>query len=433
MRESYKVFFRSRSGKVGLTLFLLLLSISLYVISVYPLDFGVRYWNNPAYWADYPKTVPPFWYNFFVKDPKPEHRIIISNGIFRFNHIYNEPPNFTSLIVKNVTNLEIYLKRPDYDEPILLKRVYLVSKVEELRISLTSDQDVAFEISNFLYKNYGLRINQQDLLARGNDIALYGKVEEGKLVALKGNYEIIINPRVKDAKLILGGNVYGLMGTDSLGRDLFTGLLFGFPVALFIGSVVAFLVALIGSFLGIWSGYLGGKSDTLIQRISDILVNMPLLPLLIFLTFILGQKLWLVLLILIAFGWPGLTILIRSMTLQIKSFQFIEAAKALGSSKVRIVVKHIFPQTAPFVLAQMIFSIPSAILAEAALSFLGLGDPSLPTWGQILELGFRRGGIYAGYWWWILPPGILIVISSFTFLLLALALEPLINPRLRRI
>ena len=72
-------------------------------------------------------------------------------------------------------------------------------------------------------------------------------------------------------------------------------------------------------------------------------------------------------------------------------------------------IKHIFPQIAPFVLAQMIFFTPAAILAEAGLSFLGLGDPSIPTWGQILDQGFKTGAVYVGYWWWVLPPGILII------------------------
>ncbi len=108
------------------------------------------------------------------------------------------------------------------------------------------------------------------------------------------------------------------------------------------------------------------------------------------------------------------------------------AASALGASRRHIMLRHIFPQTAPFVLAQLIFSTPSAILAEAALSFLGLGDPSLPTWGQILEHGFRNGGVYVGYWWWVVPPGLLIVLTALTFVLIALALEPIVNPRLRR-
>ena len=171
--------------------------------------------------------------------------------------------------------------------------------------------------------------------------------------------------------------------------------------------------------------------DTAIQRLADVVANIPLLPILIFMVFVFGSNLFLIILLLVAFSWPGLTILIRSMVLQLKSGQFVEASVALGASRRRIMLRHIFPQVAPFVFAQMIFFTPAAILAEAGLSFLGLGDPSIPTWGQILEQGFRTGAVYVGYWWWVLPPGLLIVLTAVTFALLALALEPVVNPRLR--
>jgi len=134
----------------------------------------------------------------------------------------------------------------------------------------------------------------------------------------------------------------------------------------------------------------------------------------------------------VAFSWPGLTIIVRSMVLQLKSGQLIEAARSLGASRVRIMVRHIFPQIAPYILAQLIFFAPAAILAEAALSFLGLGDPTVPTWGQILQQGFQSGAVYVGHWWWILPPGFLIVLTASAFILISLGLETVINPKLRR-
>ena len=231
---------------------------------------------------------------------------------------------------------------------------------------------------------------------------------------------------------MIGGSTYGFIGTDSLGRDLSLGLLFGFPVALLIGLTTSTVTTFIGTVMGIISGYKGGKTDIIIQRISDVLSNIPLLPILIFLIFIIGPKLWLVMLILVAFGWPGLTIIVRSMVLQIRSSQSIESAKSLGASQWRIMFRHVFPQLAPFIFAQLIFFTPAAILAEASLSFLGLGDPSIPTWGQILENGFRTGGVYVDFWWLILPPGILIVITAMIFVLIALALEPIVNPKIKK-
>ena len=110
----------------------------------------------------------------------------------------------------------------------------------------------------------------------------------------------------------------------------------------------------------------------------------------------------------------------------------MDAARTLGASTGRIVWRHVFPHTAPFVFAQLIFSAPSAILAEAGLSFLGLGDPSLPTWGQVLEHGFRTGAVFLGYWWWVVPPGLAIVVTALTFMLLSQGMERVVNPRLRR-
>ena len=232
---------------------------------------------------------------------------------------------------------------------------------------------------------------------------------------------------------MIGGSTYGFIGTDSLGRDLSLGLLFGFPVALLIGLTTSTVTTFIGTLMGIISGYRGGKTDIIIQRVCDIFSNIPLLPILIFLIFIIGPKLWLVMVILVAFGWPGLAIIVRSMVLQIRSSQSIEAAESLGASQWRIMLRHVFPQLAPFIFAQLIFFTPAAILAEASLSFLGLGDPSIPTWGQILENGFRTGGVYVGFWWLILPPGILIVITAMIFVLIALALEPIVNPKIKKI
>ena len=180
------------------------------------------------------------------------------------------------------------------------------------------------------------------------------------------------------------------------------------------------------------SGYKGGRVDLVIQRTADVINNVPLLPLLIFFVVVFGAQLWLIVTLLVLFSWPGLTILVRSMVLGLSGSQEVEAARALGAPSGWVLRKHIFPHTAPIVFLQLIFFVPAIILAEAGLSFLGLGDPSLPTWGQILEDGFRTGAVFLGYWWWVVAPGLLIVLTAVTFMLLALAMEPVVNPKLRR-
>jgi peptide/nickel transport system permease protein len=123
----------------------------------------------------------------------------------------------------------------------------------------------------------------------------------------------------------------------------------------------------------------------------------------------------------------------RSLALQIKSLQYIEAAKLMGQSDSKIIFKHVIPQLLPLTFASIAIAVPSAILGEAALSFLGLGDPSIPTWGQILHDANSAGAMSRGLWWWIMPPGLMIAITGLAFVLIGNALDKIVNVRSRRI
>ncbi|HEX77517.1 MAG TPA: ABC transporter permease [Dehalococcoidia bacterium] len=470
-QEAIRVLLSSGPGKAGIIFFLALAAVSLYAIVAYPLDFGLRFWNNPAIWADNPRNAPPAWSNTFTHLRRVEHTtfratepaaVIPGAGVetrlytFDLDYRFEESPAFTSFSLRHLTYysrpplITLSLARPDGREMLLYRHAVRgpdpgesppVSRYVEapLRVYLSGDDTVLWNIADFLGREFEMELPLSQLRGMVDEIAFGIPGGDGQgFRVLPGDYTITVAVKVyhpqdsiSEVVFVLGGSVYGLMGTDTLGRDLAVGLLFGFPIALFIGLVTALLATTMGTLMGILSGYQGGKTDIFIQRFCDVLGNIPLLPILIFLIFVLGQKLMLVILILAAFGWPGLTILIRSMVLQLRSGQLVEATRALGASPWRIMLRHIFFQIAPFVLAQMIFFTPAAILAEAGLSFLGLGDPSIPTWGQILEFGFRTGAVYAGYWWWVLPPGLLIVLTAMTFVLLTLGMEPVVNPRLR--
>ena len=471
--DAFKILLSTGTGKVGILFFLVLIGVSLYVVAAFPLDFGLKRWNNPTMWADNPKSVPPAWVGFFDSSRRPGHKEFktsqptsmmpagaAESRLYRFQVDYKDGavPTFLSFSISDVSFqqappvLTVRLFRPDGKEVVLLREVVRGPRSGEtspyaryvdspLRFNLSGSDTTLNNVSSFLSQEYGVDVTPRALVGDVEE-ALFGTPVDGGRISyevLPGKYTVEVSAVVRHArdtigevKVVLGGASFGLMGTDSLGRDLIKGLLFGFPVALIIGIITAILTTFIGTFMGIVSGFSGGKTDLVIQRSSDVLSNIPLLPLLIFLIFILGQKLWLVVAILVAFGWPGLAIVVRSMVLQIRSGQLVEATRVLGASRWRIMFRHIFFQIAPYILAQMIFFTPSAILAEAGLSFLGLGDPSIPTWGQILESGFRTGAVYVGYWWWVLPPGILVVLTALTFMLLTLGLEPVVNPRLRR-
>lgn len=472
LREALRELVSSAAGKAGVALLTLLVVLSGVVMIRYPLNFGPTRWSNPAQWADNPKAVPPVWANLLPGSDRVPHRKVILTKPTTVEHgttggtqtfaltadmKQDRPPTFAAVSVSGITYYDrppvfsIVIARPDGNEVVLYREVAPGPRTDEQapfkrfdqeprRISLTTEPAVANAMSDFFHDEYKANI-APDVLRASLNLAVVAIPDRDSPQGLKlapGRYQlslraIVSDPRDKidSVKFVLGGTAYGFMGTDSLGRDLAQGLAFGLPVALFIGIAASIVTTLIGASLGVISGYMGGKTDLLIQRVSDIISNVPLLPLLIFLVFVFGPHLLLIMLFLVVFSWPGLTILIRSMVLQIRSGQLIESAVAIGASKWRIMIRHVFPHTAPFVFAQMIFFAPAAILAEAGLSFLGLGDPSLPTWGQILEQGFRTGAVYLGFWWWIIPPGVLIIITAVTFMLLSLAMEPVVNPKLR--
>ena len=455
---------RTAPGKAGLILLGLLIATSIVVIVTFPAGFGTDYWANPGYWADNPKSAPPAWVNALSRDNKPGHVIIdikeptTSESTGRaYSRVYmkkividaDSPPTFVSFSISNVQYssrppiLTAILIRPDGGEVTLARQVVSGPRIgeavpytryadEALRESVGADDRVLDALTAI----HGV---DRDTVASSLEAALFGSYsEEGGFEILRGEYTLELkglfqteNDTLDSVRFVLGGSVYGAMGTDALGRDLAAGLLYGLPVALLIGIATSTVSTILGMSLGMTSGYSGGWVDLLIQRAADIVANIPVLPLLIFLVFIGGSKLWLILLVLVAFSWPGLTIMVRTMVLQLKTGMEVESAKALGASGFRVVSRHILPHAASYVLAQLVFFAPSAILAEAGLSFLGLGDPSIPTWGQILEYGFRTGAVFLGYWWWIIPPGLLIVLTAVTFMFLALGLEPVVDPRLR--
>ncbi|MBI2917466.1 MAG: ABC transporter permease [Chloroflexi bacterium] len=467
-REVWRILWSSASGKAGVLFLSLLVLVSLLVVLTFPRSFGLQRWNNPVYWADNPKSAPPSWtrllggqgvhHQVLVAQPKPAtfagQEVALAS--FTYSFLGPQPPTFISFSLAEVTYvrlppvLTLAVERPDGREVALYQHIvpgprpgengpYVRYGETPFRALLSEDPSAVQDLASFLRQHFGQDTTPQRL--RGKvEAALFGTpTPAGEFAPLPGTYTFTIRALAQDpgdavgqVRLVLGGSTYGLMGTDALGRDLARGLLFGFPVALTIGIVTSLISTFIGTFLGIISGYTGGRTDTVIQRSCDVLNNIPLLPILIFLIFILGQRLWLVVAILAFFGWPGLTIVTRSMVLQIRSGQLVEATRSLGASRWRIMFRHILFQIAPFVLAQMIFFTPAAILAEAGLSFLGLGDVSIPTWGQILEQGFQTGAVYLGYWWWVLPPGLLIVATAMTFVLITLGLEPVVNPRLRQ-
>ncbi|ASJ15949.1 peptide transporter [Thermococcus chitonophagus] len=461
-------FRRQKGGLLGIALLALLVFVAIAAPFITSPDIPQK-WKLP--WEDTPKAVPPVWYNWFAGKQLAPHKEYTFNDIkllvngedlgggmryykleFTYDFKYDVPP--TNIIIKGINvklqdintkaNIIITVHRPDGKSI----EVYSGDLIEGMVIQLAYD-----DISRNNIISWASQFESQKDLASivpsTIDVmkVLFAKAQPGILVnpqPLKGTYKFDIeiytfNPGDKvdfnHMKVIFTGRTYGYMGTDTMGRDIWAGLVWGTRISLIIGISVAVLSVFIGVLYGVASAYFGGWTDEMMMRFQEFMASIPTLPILILLasSFHGHVTLGIIVLLLVIFGWVGIARVSRSMALQIKEQTYVEAAIALGAGSGRIVFKHIMPQLLPYAFAQIALSVPGAILTEAGLSYLGLGDPTAVTWGQMLHDAQAASATINGYWWWVIPPGLAIALVSLTFVLLGTALDRVLNPRLRRL
>jgi peptide/nickel transport system permease protein len=224
-----------------------------------------------------------------------------------------------------------------------------------------------------------------------------------------------------------------LLGTTiTTGQDIFSMLIYGTRVSLIIGLVTGISIAFVGAIMGILAGYIGGVVDSVIMRFVDILLVIPTLPLIIVLTNIFGKTYLMIILIFVAFGWTGLARVIRSLVLVLKNANYVKASELAGAGRWHIMIKHILPGVSHLLIMSTALSCAGIMVAEAGLSFLGLGDPTAISWGKMLAEAQTGGALLFGHWWWILAPGIGIFLAVFSFMRIGLVLEEVFNPRMKQ-
>jgi peptide/nickel transport system ATP-binding protein/peptide/nickel transport system permease protein len=215
-----------------------------------------------------------------------------------------------------------------------------------------------------------------------------------------------------------------ILGTNDLGQDLFSELIAGTRASLFTGIIVSFIAVFVGTMVGIASGYLGGWVDSLLMRLTDLILVLPFLPLVILISVYLGPSQRNIILVLAIFFWAGPARLIRARVLSTRSDTYIEAARALGASPLRIMAGHLLSAVRPLALVQVVLVASASILAESSLSFLGLGDPSGKSWGTMLYFARASGAFLSQAWkWWVLPTGLLITLTVLSLGLIGYSLE----------
>jgi peptide/nickel transport system permease protein len=224
---------------------------------------------------------------------------------------------------------------------------------------------------------------------------------------------------------------FGPLGTDSLGRDVLTQFIWGSRISLLVGLAATAIAVLIGSIVGIAAGFFGGRIGGLLMRLTEWFLVIPFLPLAIVLAAILGPSVENIILVIGITSWPQPARLIRAQVLTLREREYVDRSRALGASNWHLMTRHILPSVSPLILANTTLTVPIVILSEATLSFLGLGDPSNASWGQMLDDAFETGAVTQEAWWYFVPPGLGIMLVVLAFTLCGTALEEVLDPRLR--
>ena len=442
LKSTFQEIWRYPSAVVGLVIILILLIVSIYTLFAIPYDEAVKLWRGGEdIWYSTPKNAHPKWVNWFRSEKLPDTIVInsqdedvektyVKNGdtteityTYTFDYNYDGFPDELSLYFTSQFNEKL----PH------VSLIWVTPDGREIRIS-----SLSLDKSSQTY-----RVSQDDRLQRKlkgqyPQIGLFADPNIEEPTPLKGTYQLRVEGIVFeegadiDSEFVLFGKVYGMAGTDHRRRDLSIALLWGTPIAIIFGLVAAVgttVLTMIISGVGVWYG---GWLDELIQRVTEVNLILPTLPILIMVGTFYSRTIWTMLGVIILLSiFGGAIKTYRAIFLQVKQSPYIEAAQAYGASNSRVIFNYLIPRIIPLLIPAFVIQIPAYVFLEASLAVLGLGDPVIPTWGKIINDANSNGALYDGLYYWVLEPSILLMVTGLAFAMVGYSLDRIFNPRLR--
>ena len=456
LADFWKEFRKVKVGLVGLGLLFVFLFFAVFGTALIPFPEAPSRWRDINYWQDNPQSAPPVWTNFFASKKGVESSIlskpkvteetveggaILRRYAFTYDYPFDRSPRDVLFRFSGTGSapVSITVERPDGLVADVFASQMRFGGTGAHRVSI--GRDCAQSVIGFI------RDADEYLAASMNpDLVkpvqlLFSQLDETIADAptpLKGTYVFTISvlsqtpaDGILEPAVMVSGTVSGLLGTDTMKRDIYTGLVIGIRWALLIGILTSIITVTVGVLFAVMAAYFGGWVDWVISRLYEVIYLMPVLPFLIVVAAIFKPSIWTIIAVICIFFWSGAFKPVYGMALQIKEETFVEASRALGAGKWRIIFKHIIPILLPYSFAVMALSIPGVIVYEASLSLLGLGDATIVTWGQLLFDALSQGAVINNLWWWVVPPGLMIALMGMSFAFLGTALDKILHPKLK--
>jgi peptide/nickel transport system permease protein len=424
---------------VSLFIILSLIGISIYAMVNIPLSEALAMWNAHEHERGAnPRAALPVWTNLFRRENLPATIIVrmdqfestketLSETMWRETTLLTFDYNYTSFPSEMAVsyNIRYGTKRP------LLTLTWIKPDGSETE----------------LFRGIGrgghsrLKLSPSEALGASQEAASDTKSLDGsqETRAEKGTYTLRAEVMTfeeegfsMDGQILVLGGVYGIAGTDGQRRDLAPPLLWGTPFALMFGLLAATATTALGFATAATGSWLGGWVDATIQRITEVNMMIPFLPVILMVGFLFSQSIWVLLGFIVGLNiFSGQLKAYRAMFLQLVHADYIEAARAYGASNARIIFRYLIPHAFPVVLPRLILGVPLFVFLEASLAFLGISDPNLLTWGNLLSEA--RGAMYLGDYHMILEPAFMLLLTGLSFSMLGYTLDRVFNPRLRGI